>query len=163
MHAHTTTDDHLMPAELESLTLDELRQRRDAVREREESLSYRRRLLHAQLDLVRAAATAADQEELEEMLAEILTDGPGSSSGDVRAVEVEGRPEEGDLEALPDDLVGMSDRDREELLARLQQQEQDISTRRRELLDELDALQDELVRRFRRDGVDARALLGEGS
>ena len=152
-----------MAAELESLTLDELRRRRDAVREQEESLSYRRRLLHAQLDLVHAAAAAHDLEELDAMLADVLADGPGSASGDVRAVEVVGRPEDGDLEPLPDDLVDLSDHDREQLLGRLQQQEQDISTRRRELLDELDALQDELVRRFRRDGVDARTLLGEGS
>ena len=152
-----------MAAELESLTLDELRRRRDAVREREGSLSYRRRLLHAQLDLVRAAATAGDMEELDAMLAEVLADGPGSASSDVRAVEVEGRPEDGDLTPLPDDLVGLSDEDREALLGRLREQEHDISTRRRELLDELDALQDELVRRFRRDGVDARTLLGEGS
>lgn len=153
---------HLMAAELESLTLDELRQRRDAVREQEEEFSYRRRLLHAQLDLIQAAATAADQQELDAMLAEILSDGPGSASGDVRAVAVEGRDDDDALVPMPDDLVDLSDQDRAALLERLQEQEQDVSTRRRELLDELDALQEELVRRFRRDGVDARALLGEG-
>lgn len=152
-----------MTAEHESMALDELRRRRDAVREQEEGLSYRRRLLHAQLDLVEAAAAAEDQAELDAVLAETLSDGPGSSGGDIRAVEVEDRPDVGDLEPLPDDLVDLSDEDREALLARLREQEQDVSSRRRTLLDELDALQDELVRRYRRDGVDARSLLGEGN
>lgn len=151
-----------MATELEAMTLGELRKRRDVVRERQESLSYRRRLLHAQLDLVLAAAAAGDQEQFDAMIAEALSDGPGPASSDVRAVEVEGRPEDGDLEPLPDDLVGMSDDQRDALLERLRAEEEEVSGQRRVLLDELDALQDELVRRFRRDGVDARQLLEDG-
>lgn len=151
-----------MPAELEALSLHDLRGRRDAVRAEEESLSYRRRLLHAQLDLVRAAEAARDRDEFESMLAEALGDEPRGGSTDVRAVAVEPRPEDDELDPLPEGLVEMSDAERGELLERLTALEQSISTRRRELLDELDALQDELVRRYRRDGVDARALLGEG-
>lgn len=149
-------------AELESLTLQELRERRDAVHEHEEALSYRRRLLHAQLDLVEAAATVTTQQEFDALIAETLSDGPTGGGGDVRAVAVEGRPEDDDVEPLPDELVELSEEDRDALLARLRAEERDVSTRRREVLDELDALQDELVRRYRRDGVDARALLEGG-
>lgn len=148
-----------MPADLEALTLDELRHRRDAIREEEEGLSYRRRLLHAQLDIIGAAGLAADREDFEAVLAEVLTDAPTPGSG-VRAVDVEGR-DDADVEPLPADLIDMPQAERDELLARLREQEQQISERRRALLDELDRFQEELVRRFRRDGVDARALLGE--
>lgn len=163
MQAPPTDDDALMAAELESLTLEELRQRRDAVRDHEEALSYRRRLLHAQLDLVTASAEVDSQDEFDAIMAEALSDGPPPATAAVRAVVVEGRPEDGDLEPLPEDLVTMDPAAREALVERLRGQERDVSTRRRALLGELDALQDELVRRFRRDGVDARALLGEGS
>lgn len=150
-----------MPADLESLTLDELRRHRDAIREEEEDLSYRRRLLHAQLDIIGAAAHAGDRETFEEMLAEVLADATPASSGDVRAVDVEGRPDAAELDLLPSDLIDMDGHERAALLERLRAREQEISQRRRALLDELDRCQDELVRRFRRDGVDARALLGE--
>ena len=144
------------------MTLDELRRRRDAVHAREEATSYRRRLLQAQLDLVEAAASAQSLEELDAMIAETLSDGPATSGGAVRAVAITG-PVEGDgLEPLPDDLVGLADDERAALLERLRAEEHDVSERRRDLLDELDELQEELVRRFRRDGVDAKALL-EGS
>ena len=150
-------------AELEAMTLAELRRRRDEVHEEEQGASYQRRLLHAQLDLVQAAAVADDREAFDAALAEILSDGPGSASGAVRALEVEGRPADGDLVPLPEDLVGLSDAERDALLARLRTQEQEVSSRRRELLAELDALQAELVKRYRRDGVDARSLLEESS
>lgn len=155
----TATHGRPLPADLEALTLDELRRRRDAVREEEEQLSYRRRLLHAQLDIIGAAGQAEDHEAFAAMLAEVLTDGPTPGS-DVRAVDVEGREDAG-LEPLPADLVDMEQAERDELLERLREQEQQISQRRRTLLDQLDRYQEELVRRFRRDGVDARALLGE--
>ncbi len=155
----TATHGRPLPADLEALTLDELRRRRDAIREEEEDLSYRRRLLHAQLDIIGAAGRATDHEDFAATLAEVLTDAPTPGSG-VRAVDVEGREDAG-LEPLPADLVDMEQAERDELLERLRQQEQQISGRRRKLLDELDRFQEELVRRFRRDGVDARALLGE--
>lgn len=150
-----------MPADLESLTLEDLRRRRDAIRDEEEDLSYRRRLLHAQLDIIGAAGQATDREAFEEMLADVLADTSPAPSGDVRSVDVEGRGEDADVDPLPADLVEMDDAERAALLERLRAQEQEVSERRRALLDELDRCQEELVRRFRRDGVDARALLGE--
>ena len=150
-----------MPAEFEAMTLDDLRHRRDRVRGQEEAVSYRRRLLHAQLDIVEASMRAADPEEFESMLADVLSDDAPSVAGDVRAVEVEDQHDDVHLAPLPNDLLGLSDDERTALLARLRDDERATSTRRQELLEELDALQDELVRRYRRDGVDARELLSE--
>lgn len=149
-----------MGAELETLTLDDLRARRDAVRERADLLSYRRRLLHAQMDLVEAAATTTDHEEFDAMIAEVLSDRP-ESDGEVRAVSVEQLDDDQDVAALPADLLDLDDEERASLLARLRAREQEVSTERRGLLDDLDQLLDELVRRFRQDGVDARSLLSE--
>ena len=146
-----------MPADLESLPLDDLRRRRDAVRAQEEELSYRRRLLHAQIDLVRAVGSSGDHEDFAAMLAEVLSDGPGGAAGEIRSVVVD--DDHGDLPPLPDDLEDLTEQEREDLVARLREEEAAISEQRRELLDELDQLQEELVRRYRRDGVDARQLL----
>ena len=71
------------------MPLDDLRRRRDAVRVEEEGLSYRRRLLHAQIDLVGALAGAGEDRDFQSLLAEALSDGPGGGSGEVRAVTVE--------------------------------------------------------------------------
>ena len=148
-----------MPADLEAMTLAELRGRRDDVRAEEERLSYRRRLLHAQLDIVQAARLVDDDDDFEAMLARVLSDGPGGTTGEIRAVALAGAPDEDDPDPLPADLVGLPDDERTALVARLQEAERAVSARRRELLDELDALQDEIVNRYRRDGVDARQLL----
>lgn len=147
-----------MADDLEALTLVDLRRRRDAVRAEEEELSYQRRLLHAQIDLVGAMASVGEGGDLESVLAKALSEGPGGGSGEVRAVSVEGS--HGDITPLPDDLSQLSDEERDALLARLRDDEASISGRRRALLSELDAIQAELVRRYRRDGVDARQLLG---
>lgn len=146
-----------MPVDLEALPLDDLRRRRDAVRDREGELSYRRRLLHAQIDLVRAVGASGDHEDFASMLAEVLSDGPAGPTGDVRAVVIDDVHE--DLALLPVDLEGMSEQERDDLVARLREDEAEVSEERRALLDELDQLQAELVRRYRRDGVDARQLL----
>ncbi len=147
-----------MSADLASLPLDDLRRRRDAVRDQEEELSYRRRLLHAQIDLVRAVGASGDREDFAAMLAEVLSDGPSSGGGAVRAVHVEA--EDVELPPLPDDLEDLDEDERAALVARLRAEEETVSDQRRALLDELDELQQELVRRYRRDGVDARQLLG---
>lgn len=149
-----------MTADLEALPLDELRRRRDAVRVEEEQLSYRRRLLHAQLDLVQASRRVDEDHDLESMLGRILADDDRGAAGVVRAVSVRPHPGADDVEPLPADLVGLDDDERARLLERLQAAERATSERRRELLDELDELQAELVRRYRRDGVDARQLMG---
>lgn len=151
-----------MAADLEAMALDELRRRRDDVRDREEVVSYRRRLLHAQLDIVEASTSATDAASLREMLAGVLSDEPTPGAG-VRAVAVEGGHDDVDLAPLPPDLLELPVAEREALLTRLREDEQATSDRRRALLVELDELQAELVRRYRRDGVDARSLLGGGA
>lgn len=139
------------------MPLDDLRRRRDLVRRQEEELSYRRRLLHAQIDLVRAVAAAGDHDDLASMLAEVLSDRPSGTGGEVRAVAIGGSHE--DIEPLPPDVADLTEEERDVLVGRLLDDEAAVSERRRDVLDELDELQRELVRRYRRDGVDARHLL----
>lgn len=150
-----------MPAQPEAMDLEELRRHRDAIRDEEEAVSYRRRLLHAQLDIVGAAAVTTDHGEFQAMLADVLGDAPPAVVSAVRAVTVSDPEDDEQLEPLPADLLDLTSEERADLLARLRARERAVSDRRRDLLAELDHLQDELVRRFQRDGVDARALLGE--
>lgn len=150
-----------MTADLEAMPLDELRRRRDELRSREEDVSYTRRLLHAQLDIVEASLESGDDiTAFEDLVAVALTDGPPRPGGDIRAVSVDHDHDDVDLEPLPSDLLERSADDRNQLLERLRAHEAEVSEERRQLLDELDALQDELVRRYRRDGVDTATLLG---
>lgn len=150
-----------MTDDLSTLPVAELRRRRDAVRDEEQVVSFRRRLLQAQLDI--AAAVGVGDEDLAAQLARVLADAPTGGSGqlDARSVDVEDM-EGADVgvEPLPRDLAGLDPAERTALLDRLRDAERAESDRRRELLDELDALQAELVRRYRADGVDAAAILG---
>lgn len=142
---------------LAELALADLRSRRDEVRAQEAAVSYRRRLVQAQLDIV-ADLDEASGERLEARLASVLADHPSAESGPARSVAtVVGDVEE--PEALPDDLTTLTAAERASLAERLATTERDLSSRRRELLDELDTLQEELVRRYRDDGVDASALI----
>lgn len=153
-----------MAADLEALPLDELRGRRDELRAREEDVSYTRRLLHAQLDIVEASLESGeDITAFEDLVAVALTDGPARPGGDVRAVSVDHDHSDVELEPLPSALLDWSEDERRELLEQLRRQEVVISEERTQVLEELDALQDELVRRYRRDGVDPHELLGGGA
>jgi hypothetical protein len=149
-------------ADLAAMPLDELRRRRDELRRREEDISYLRRLLHAQLDIVEASLESRnDITAFEDLVAVALADGPPRPGGDVRAVSVEDAHDDVDLEPLPVDLLERSVESRNDLLDQLRSHEAEVSEERRQVLDELDALQDELVRRYRRDGVDTETLLGD--
>ena len=152
-----------MAEPLDELDVPTLRARRDAVRAEEAAVSYRRRLLQAQLDIV-AGFDDEHAEALERRLVELLADVPsdGDRDGPSRAVEtvVEGVEEPA---PLPEDLAGMDAEERAALVERLTEQERELSARRRELLDELDRLQAELVTRYREGGVDTASILGGSS
>ncbi len=151
-----------MSQDLAGLPVADLRRRRDAVRDREAALSYRRRLLQAQMDIVDQLGRSSDQ-DLSVRIGEALADGPSAQTGSTRAMDVGPHPEL-DVEPLPVDVAGYDDEQRAELLARLAADEKATSIERRALLDELDALQAELVQRYRVEGVDMAALLsGDGA
>ena len=143
-----------------------IRTMRDDCREEEPRLSYARRVVHGQLDIVRAEQArraGGDSDDLVGALTKILADDPAPRSREARTSPVYA-PEDGGYgqrshDTLVDDaaLGRVPDLDDEELaalLTRLQEKEAHISSLRRAVLSHLDALQEELVRRYRDGTVD---------
>jgi hypothetical protein len=171
-------DTLLDPALLEGLRerpLDEVRERRNACQAAENGLSYVRRLVQGRLDIVgrevehrRDGGAPGDVSSLVDELPEILADrmrGPGM-----------GRPPQ-DLEPtdVPQDLLDrldavaavatlgdLSSVDDEALagqLDALQAIEQEVSGLRRQLHDQIDALQGEITRRYKDGEASVETLL----
>jgi hypothetical protein len=150
---------------LDTLDASGVRAMRDDCREEEARLSYARRLVHGQLDIVRAEQrrrSAGEGGDLVETLTAILADDPAPRSRDARTAPVYA-PGEDDYghrshDTLIDDpaLGRVPDLDDDELAAlleRLQAKEANVSTLRRTVLAHLDALQDELIRRYQDGSV----------
>jgi hypothetical protein len=146
---------------LEARDIGEVRQMRDDCREEEARLSYVRRVQQGQLDIVRAeqARRAGQSEDLLDALPEILGDhdAPARSAAVTRvyAPDEDGRRRDdspvsdGALSRLPD----LDDEALEDLRGRLEEEERQTSQLRRTVLAALDALQGELVRRYRTGDV----------
>lgn len=155
---------------------DVLRTLRDECREEETRLSYARRVVQGQLDIARmelerrrggggAPAQAGDDEELVERLSAVLADQPSSSAREARSMSFyvpEDEPDRrGDDLRLPalGQLPDLDDERIAALIEELQAQEARLSKARRAVLDNLDALQSELVRRYREGDADLDAIL----
>lgn len=137
------------------LDLTALRAERDGLRDQEAALSYRRRILQGQLDILRADGTRGGDD-----LTIVLSEGDDApSGGPVRAMDVRA-PEDVEVAGLPD-LTTLDADGIVALTTRLETEEQQVSADRRLVLARLDELQDELVRRYRDDGVDVGGLVGE--
>jgi hypothetical protein len=155
----------LEPEYLEGLTevdLDELRQRRETAEDVETQISYYRRLLHGRMDLLNFELRRRNGDEkrtLLEALPEILA--KGMIVGDepsLRHIETmpplpttTGRRL---IDKIMDDgvLTQLPDLDGEELgeaLERLQETENQLSVQRRQLHTVIDALQAEIIARYR--------------
>lgn len=158
---------------LESMSLDEVRSRRDMAEEVERELSYYRRLFHGRMDLLAFEIRRRRGEEtrsLIEALPEILSSGLTSGGGDVggyRHLSVEldlpqvtGRR---DLDQILEDdaLVRVTSMDESELgefqLA-LAEAEKVVSGQRRRLHAVIDRLQAEIIDRYKQGlaGSDSR-------
>ena len=155
------------PAYLEGLegwTLDEVRSRRDAATETETGLSYLRRIVQGRLDIViaeqghRRSGSRSDASELVDELPSILSENvhaPGLGRLPALMAPGELEPElEAGLEAvLPAGrLAHLSELADDELATAaeaLTEFERTVSTQRRAVLDVLDRLQEEIVRRYR--------------
>lgn len=142
------------PAEL---SLQQLRSERDAMREEEARLSFTRRLLQGQLDILRAHEPGG--ETLAARLASVLADAPGGGAP-ARAMDL-APPDGVDVPGLPD-LATLGDDETVALAEELAAREAEVSERRRTVLDRLDALQGELVRRYRDEGVDVDVVTRDG-
>ncbi|MFT4745155.1 MAG: hypothetical protein ACI9AD_001004 [Nitriliruptoraceae bacterium] len=155
------TDDRT--ADLTVMSVAELRQRRDAVRDRGEALSYRRRLLQAQMDIVEQLGVSGPHEDLATLIGLAIADRPSEGAAVARAVALNTHPELS-VAPLPTGLGGYEEVELAGLLQTLRAAEAEASSERRTLLDELDELQMILVARYRDSGVNAASLLsGDGA
>lgn len=161
--------------DLAGVDMAEVRQRRAACQQREESVSYLRRIIQVRLDLLgteRARRQSGDvpipSDELIARLPEILSDhgrapGFGQAPRGLRLPDIQG-----DLEGLVDDIVtpsrlaDMAAIPADELLSlieRLETLEQEVSATRRSLHVQIDRLQAEVTRRYRSGEATVDALL----
>ncbi len=153
---------------LEDKSVPEVRLMRDECREEESHLSFARRLLQARLDIVRATVArrgegggrGPSQGDLLHGLPDILADDRQPSAlGDARIAPlhdppaITGRRDEEKL--LMDSSLGrlpeLDDDELLDLVERLSVEERRVSDQRRCVLDRLDTLQAELVRRYAAD------------
>ncbi|WP_336250628.1 hypothetical protein [Stomatohabitans albus] len=158
-----TAEDFL--ADMDSKSAAELRTMRDDCREEEDRLSYARRVLLGQLDVLQhelnvRGSDVADQAARVEAISNLFSDGdqainaatmPTAHRHMYTAQEPIGR-RRGDLviEDVPlGNIPDMSVDDVSALVDQVTGEVQWVSTTRRKVLDHLDALQQELVRRYR--------------
>lgn len=157
-----TSEDYLEG--LSEVDLAGVRAMRDDCREEEAGLSYARRVLHGQLDIVRAEQRrrgGAADEGLVGTLADILADDPAPRSRQARSAPLYAPDahygQRSHDTPLDDASLGrvpeLTDEELDALLERLQSKEAHISGLRRTVLAHLDALQDELIRRYRDGSV----------
>lgn len=159
---------------LESWALQDVRSRRDEATETETGLSYLRRIVQGRLDIVMAEQRHRDQGERADV-SELVDELPSILSGNVHAPglgrlptllapgemdpDLEGRLEEilpaSRLANLPD----VSDDELRVAAGELTEFERSVSTQRRAVLDVLDRLQDEIVRRYRTGEATVDSLL----
>jgi hypothetical protein len=162
-------------AGLQSWSTAQVRTARAECEAEEEAISYARRVLQGRLDILRAELERREShgdDSAEDLLARL----PGILSADhVASPPAQARstrlrvPEDADrLEAEIDELVGNADlggRETDELaavIARLGAHERQLSGTRRQLFDRIDALRDELARRYK-DGTAAVSEILSGS
>lgn len=160
---------------LESLDLVEVRRRRAACQQREESVSYLRRVIQVRLDLLgtelahrRSGEQPSGPEELVARLPDILAEhgrspGFGQAPRDLKLPDIDD-----DLVRLVDqiappgrlgDLGALDTDDVASLVDQLEALEREVSTARRQLHGQIDLLQAEITRRYRSGEASVDALL----
>ena len=168
-------DDYL--AGLTTLPIEELRRRRSDCQEVEVSLSYLRRVVQGRLDIVlaelrhRRDGTTHDLQTLVDELPAILSEKvhAGGNGRLSRLLSPGDEPGVDDallarIDAVADDrrlsdLSECSDADIEGLVDDLQSMESDVSAQRRAIHERIDALQAELVRRYKTGEANVNTLL----
>jgi hypothetical protein len=149
-------------ADLADVSLDDLRERRESAEDVETQISYYRRLLHGRLDLLDFELRRRNGQEertLIEALPEILATGMTfGNEPNLRHIEtmppiptttgrrlIDKIMDDGILTQLPE----LSDEELTEAIDRLGEVEQELSAQRRQLHTVIDALQDEIIARYR--------------
>ncbi|HZU57887.1 MAG TPA: aerial mycelium formation protein [Actinocrinis sp.] len=148
-------------ADLPSLPVSVLRERRAEASAEESDLSYLRRVLHGRLDIIAAECArraGGDQSPLVARLAEILADAPSSRIASARHLGLGGEAAIGEYRAamearlrelaLPD-LAACSERTLRDTAAALSVCEREVSDLRRRVQGVADACAADLARRYR--------------
>ena len=158
-------DTVLEPDYLEDITevgLDELRQRRESAEDVETQISYYRRLLHGRMDLLNfelRRRSGQEERTLLEALPEILATGMIlGNEPNLRHLEtmpplptstgrrlIDRIMDDGILTQLPE----LTSEELTEAIDRVQEVEAQLSAQRRQLHSVIDALQDEIISRYR--------------
>ena len=141
--------------DLSTLSDDELQTRIRTLELEEESISFRRRVLHGRIDILRA-------ENVARLRAQVSDEGklpePGEALHDRSIFEGTGDlPEEHELEPLPD-LATLADAELREMIHALEREEDDISLRRRFLQGQIDILRAARYERVRSGTLDVSDL-----
>ena len=162
-------------ADIEQVPLAELRNRRKMCDDLDAELSYYRRVLHGRLDLLAFELRRRSGEEsrtLMEALPEILsdTDEPAPSDPSLRSMPIElpymGSRQRAIDRALDDDflthLPTVEDDELRAIESDLASIEAEISAQRRAVYDALEAILEELTRRYRDGLASVDELLPQG-
>ncbi|HET9443131.1 MAG TPA: hypothetical protein VFO65_07390 [Acidimicrobiales bacterium] len=164
-------------AELDELPMEELRARRSQCQEVEVGLSYGRRMIQGRLDIVHAeigrrsagagpTAASALVERLEK--GEMLGDQARPAGWGRLTTVFAPSPEDQELPAELEEAAGdvdlanlpeFSDAEVRDLADRLTELERELSHRRRQVLDRIDACQAEIVRRYKSGAANPEDLL----
>ena len=181
MTAQSELEQLIKPGVLDGIDdwpVDKVRELRDACRSTEVRISYERRVAQGRLDIARAeqarrtsgdaapggpAATGdAGAGDLVDALAGILADRPSGAPKSDRAVALIDLEDDDDVEEMPAilDLPDLSDEGVATLIGTLEDSERRLSEQRRQLLANLDRLQDELVVRYREGRADVGEAVG---
>ncbi len=161
---------------LHEMSLDEIRERRAQSWEAEDALSVLRRMVQGRLDIVHAELgrraggdQGADIAHLVEQLPEILSEGGRSAQGRGRlptnlAPDLNYRKLTAELDRIIDvdtsgGLPHMDEQRVRGIAEALEDLERNVSSRRRAVQERIDALQAEVVRRYKSGDADVDGLL----
>ncbi len=150
--------------DLSTLSDDDLQSRIRDLEHEEDSISFRRRMLHGRIDILRAEHVTRLRTQMNEAGAVVPDHEPGplgrpiyEGTGDL--------PEEHELEPLPD-LTAVTDADLRTMIHTLEREEDDVSLRRRFLQGQIDILRATRYVRLRSGSLDvsdlARVLTSHG-
>ncbi len=157
----TNSEDHYVSLELASLDRDALRDHRHDLETEEDRVSYRRRLIHAQIDLLESGLSPASKFSPQDLV-RVLRDSGAGGSGRRALVRI---PTE-TLSSIPDlaDVLGTDpDRDDPEQVASaletLRAAERTLTEHRRSVHERLDLATQELISRYRAEPTAALAVI----
>jgi hypothetical protein len=156
--------------ELAELSLQELRERRHDAEQEDADLSYIRRLLQGRLDIIRAEQERrrqANADRVVDHLSEVLADGPRTTHGSGRFLNVEpsrvaeSRRRVEQLIADPhlSDIATLDDAEIGQAFEEIAEHERAVSDLRRRVQRAMDTLTAEVARRYREGRASVDELL----